>query len=48
MKMRYCFNCKRELGRYKDYRPLDHCGKFACHQAAYRARRETKDTHNGD
>ena len=41
--MRYCFNCGKELGFYSDYDPLDHCGKFQCHQAAYRKRRELEE-----
>ena len=28
--MRHCFNCGEELGRYRDYDPLDTCGKPEC------------------
>lgn len=33
-RMRYCFNCGEELGRYVEYDPLDSCGKTECTRAA--------------
>jgi hypothetical protein len=39
-KLRHCFNCGKELGFYAEYDPTDHCGRFECHQAAFRKRRE--------
>jgi hypothetical protein len=31
-KMRFCFNCGVEIGRYTDYDNLDHCGKPECYR----------------
>ena len=45
--MRHCFFCGDELGRYKDYDPLDNCGKSECMREARDAeqdrRREAHD-----
>lgn len=39
-KMRHCFNCGEELGRYRDCDPLDTCGAAECVREA----RETEGT----
>lgn len=40
LKMRYCFYCGCELGRYKDYDPLDTCGKLECERETRKVVRE--------
>lgn len=44
--MRHCFFCGEELGRYRDYDPLDNCGKSECQREARdAARQERNDAH---
>lgn len=33
-KMRYCFNCGKELGVYAAYDPMDDCGAIECVRVA--------------
>lgn len=42
-KMRYCFNCGEELGRYNDYDRFDHCGERECAREAYNAHEEMRE-----
>jgi len=42
-KMRHCFNCGAELGRYADHHPLDTCGARDCERAARDAAQQERD-----
>lgn len=45
-RMRHCFNCGEELGRYNYYDPLDHCGKHECaREARWAAESERAEAH---
>lgn len=45
-RMRHCFNCGAELGRYNDYDPLDNCGALECiREARYAAQAERAEAH---
>lgn len=44
--MRHCFYCGEELGRYRDYDPLDTCGKTECNrEAGYAVQAEREEAH---
>ena len=40
--MRHCFNCGAQLGRYRDYDPLDNCGQPGCQREANAQAREER------
>ena len=42
-RMRHCFNCGAELGRYSDYDRLDHCDARECARAARDAAEQERD-----
>lgn len=46
--MRLCFNCGEELGRYRDYDPLDTCGKSECNREAADAERQRRNDAHDD
>lgn len=47
LQMRHCFYCGAELGRYKDFDPLDTCGKSECNrEAGAAARQQRQDAHD--
>lgn len=42
-KMRHCFNCGDELGRYNDYHRFDSCGKPECQAEERVAHQQERD-----
>lgn len=43
LRMRHCFNCGADLGRYNGYDRFDNCGALECVRAAQDAAQQERD-----